>query len=58
MIQVHCKECNRAWSEGVSDRFYVLDCDRCGKTLGWTTNAAFPMCGLTRCTDCMREAIA
>ncbi|ACI12701.1 hypothetical protein SEA_FLATHEAD_88 [Mycobacterium phage Flathead] len=43
---------------GVSDRFYVLDCDRCGKTLGWTTNAAFPMCGLTRCTDCMREAIA
>ncbi|QGJ94468.1 hypothetical protein SEA_ELITE2014_39 [Mycobacterium phage Elite2014] len=40
----------------MSDRFYVLDCDRCGKTLGWTTNAAFPMCGLTRCTDCMREA--
>ncbi|AHY84084.1 hypothetical protein PBI_MOSMORIS_10 [Mycobacterium phage MosMoris] len=40
----------------MSDRFYVLDCDRCGKTLGWTTNAAFPMCGLTRCTDCGRRS--
>ncbi|XAF37088.1 hypothetical protein [Mycobacterium phage MKC-IRE-02] len=58
MIQVSLQGVQPCLERGVSDRFYVLDCDRCGKTLGWTTNAAFPMYGLTRCTDCMREAIA
>jgi len=38
-------------------RFYVLDCDICGKTLGWTTDGAFPERGLTRCGDCMKAAI-
>ncbi|AUX81749.1 hypothetical protein EA_SCOWL_3 [Mycobacterium phage Scowl] len=41
----------------MSERFYVLDCDRCGKALGWTTNGAFPVEGLTRCSECMTKHI-
>lgn len=37
----------------MTDKFYILDCDRCEKQLGWTTNGAFPSMGLTLCPECM-----